>query len=241
MVLAIPGRAQCRELVCSRGSGEDNGAVVALNEWNIQSRAHACQACNKSFADKETYHTLLFDEHSHFVRLDICGHCWRTQYQQHEGVRNGFVSYWHGVYEAPPVAPPEPIKKEAAETLLRRVIELRDPAFSAAAFILAVMLERKRILKVKEQIVREGRRTIIYEHPKSGDLYTIIDPHLQLNQLTAVQHQVMDLLEHGLPEKYPPAPDASAAVEPAQAGPEAAPAEPGPEPEANPAPPEAAS
>ena len=72
------------------------------------------------------------------------------------------------------------------------------------------MLERKRILKVKEQIIREGQRIFIYEQPKTGDVFTIADPNLRLDQLEQVQRDVAALLEHGL---NPPAPaiDASAA------------------------------
>ena len=35
-----------------------------MTEWNIQARAHACEACGKAFVDQESYHTLLFDEKS---------------------------------------------------------------------------------------------------------------------------------------------------------------------------------
>jgi hypothetical protein len=59
------------------------------------------------------------------------------------------------------------------------------------------MLERKRLLKVKEQIVRDGARVFIYEQPKTGDVFTVRDPNLQLDQLEDVQRQVADLLEHG--------------------------------------------
>ena len=68
------------------------------------------------------------------------------------------------------------------------------------------MLERKRLLKVKEQIRSEGKRIFVYEHPKNGDVFTIPDPDLQLNQLDDVQRDVADLLEHGLPgDSAPPA------------------------------------
>ena len=169
-----------------------------MNEWNIQSRAHGCQACERAFEDQQAYHTLLFDEKQQFHRLDVCETCWRDQYSQGAGDRKGFISYWSGVYEAPPAAPPDPIAKENAESLLRKLIELNDPKYAAAAFILAVMLERKRLLKVKEQLVREGQRVFLYEQPKTGDLFTIPDPNLQLNQLDQVQKDVADLLEHGL-------------------------------------------
>jgi hypothetical protein len=51
---------------------------------------------------------------------------------------------------------------------------------------------------VKEQIVRDGKRVFIYEHPKTGDVFTIADPDLRLDQLEQVQRDVAQLLEHGL-------------------------------------------
>lgn len=180
-----------------------------MMDWNIQSRGHACQACGKSFADQETYHTLLFDDKAAFQRVDICQKCWEVQFSHGGRERKGFISYWQGVYEAPP-PPSDPIQKETAESLLRKLIELNDPHYIAAGYILAVMLERKRLLKVKEQLVRDGQRVFVYEQPRTGDLFTIVDPNLQLNQLEAVQHDVASLLEHGLyPNQTPPAPSAA--------------------------------
>ena len=180
-------------------------------DWNIQSRAHACEACGHGFSDKETYHTLLFDERAAFRRIDICQNCWQAQYSEGARERKGFVSYWHGVYEAP-TPQPEPIQKETAESLLRKIIELYDRQYIPAAYILAVMLERKRVLKVKEQVVRDEGRVFIYEHPKTGEVFTILDPNLQLNQLETVQHDVAALLEHGLGGAVSAAPPALAAA-----------------------------
>ena len=187
-----------------------------MNEWNIQSRAHACQACEQPFTDKQAYHTLLFDERQQYQRIDVCERCWSEQYSQGAKDRKGFISHWQGVYEAPPPAPPEPIRKENAESLLRKLTELNDPAHLPATFILAVMLERKRLLKVKEQIVNEGKRVFVYEQPKTGDVFTIPDPNLQLNQLEAVQRDVAELLEKGLnpPPPSPPAEVVSVPPEP---------------------------
>lgn len=181
-----------------------------MTDWNIQSRAHACEACGRAFVDKEAYHTLLFDEKADFRRTDICQSCWQKQYSEGGRDRKGFVSYWQGVYEAPPPRT-DPIQKETAESLLRKLIELKDPKNIPAGYILAVMLERKRLLKVKEQVVRDGQRVFIYEQPKTGDVFTIIDPGLQLNQLEAVQHDVAALLEHGLNPPPPASPEPVAA------------------------------
>lgn len=167
-----------------------------MNEWNIQSRGHACEACQQPFTDKQVYHTLLFDLAPDLRRSDVCEPCWQKQFAD-AAIQKGLISRWQGTYEAPtPVV--EAIQKENAETLLKKLIELNDPRYIPAGFILAVMLERKRILKVREQIVHEGKRTFIYEQPKTGEVLTITDPGLHLNQLEEVQRDVAHLLEHGL-------------------------------------------
>src|ERR1043166_2493192 len=137
-----------------------------MNEWNIQARSHVCQTCEKPFSDKAPYHTLLIEDKQELRRMDVCTACWEGQYSQGMSDRKGFISHWQGIYQAPPPAPVDPIQKETAETLLRKLIELDDPTHGPACFILAVMLERKRLLKVKEQIHREGRRIFVYEQPK---------------------------------------------------------------------------
>jgi hypothetical protein len=168
-----------------------------MNEWNIQSRAHACEACAQPFADRQPLHTLLFDEPPELRRMDVCENCWQNQFSQGARDRKGFISHWQGIYEAP-TPPTDAIHKDTAETLLRKLIEQNDPRYAHAGYILAVMLERKRILKVKEQIVRDGQRVFIYEQPKTGDIFTIADPNLRLDQLEEVQRDVAMLLEQGV-------------------------------------------
>jgi len=186
-----------------------------MNDWNIQSRAQACEACGKPFADQESYHTLLSEEKTELRRADICSGCWQQQFSEGARDRKGFISYWQGIYEAPP-PPTDAIQKETAETLLRKLVEQNDPRYVPAGYILAALLERKRILKVREEVVRDGKRTFIYEQPKTGDVFTITDPGPSMDQ-EGVQREVAALLEHGL---NPPAPPAETAPAPAQTEPE---------------------
>ncbi|HLX94572.1 MAG TPA: hypothetical protein VKU37_02395 [Verrucomicrobiae bacterium] len=174
-----------------------------MDNWNIQSRAVVCEACSRPFADREAFHTLLFDEHAENLRrMDVCEACWQSQFSDGARERKGFISHWQGVYEAPAPAV-DAIQKDTAETLLRKLIEQKDPRYVPAGYILAVMLERKRVLKVKEEVVRDGKRVFIYEQPGTGDIFTITDPALRLDQLETVQRDVAALLEGGL---NPPAP-----------------------------------
>ena len=165
-----------------------------MNEWNIQARAHACQACEKPFADQEHCQTLLLEERHQYVRMDVCEKCWETQYSEGAGDRKGFISQWRSVYHLPPAAPPDAIHRQTAEDLLRKLIAAGQPKDGPVCYILAVMLERKRILKVRQQFERDGARVFIYEQPRTGDIFTITDPNLHLDQLEEVQRDVTRLL-----------------------------------------------
>lgn len=168
-------------------------------EWNIQPRAHACHDCGRAFKKGERLHTLLFEVRQAYRRLDVCEGCWQSQHAQGSNHRRGFISHWVSQYEPPPPAPPEPIARENAESLLRKLAARNTPEYAGSVFILAVMLERKRVFKAKAQTRDNGRRLLIYEHTQTGEIFPIMDPELRLDQLDAVQQEVAQLLEHGLP------------------------------------------
>jgi hypothetical protein len=167
-------------------------------DWKIRSRSSKCQACEAPFADGQVYHTLLFAEKDENVRTDVCRDCWDGQYGQGASDRKGFISHWTGKFQVPPPPPPEPIQKETADSALRKLIELQNPEYNPICFILATMLERKRLLKVREEFASEGKRGFVYEQPKTGDIFTILDPELKLNELQEIQHDVALLLEEGV-------------------------------------------
>lgn len=166
-----------------------------MTEWDIQPRAHACTGCQQPFTDKQPYHTFLSMAATGYARRDLCGTCHAA------ASREGVLSYWQGEYKAPPPPAPEPIQKETAETLLRKLVESTDPGHSAARYILAVMLERKRILKHRDTVAdAEKGDLLIYEHAQSGESFTVPDPHLRLDQLQEVQAHVAELLSPSAPK-----------------------------------------
>ena len=168
-------------------------------DWHFRSRSHQCNECEAAFEDEQPYHTILFRGMESLERRDICPGCWTKNHKAEPGKLGGYISHWQGVYEVPPPPPPEAIQKDNAETLLKKMIEQNDPEHTEACFILAVMLERKRVIKNKDQVRQpDGKRLLIYEHTKNGDVFTILDPALKLTDLGQVQAKVAELLEHGL-------------------------------------------
>ena len=102
----------------------------------------------------------------------------------------------------------EAVKKENAESLLRKLVAKENDEDLRAVFILAVMLERKKILVERDvQISEEGRILRVYEHRKTNESFLIIDPELQLDELEQVQTQVILLLGGKLRNATPKSPE----------------------------------
>ena len=172
-------------------------------EWNIRPRGRVCAVCGQAFTDGQLCVSVLRDLPEVFERRDYHSGCWRDEQRDWQP-----FSVWEGAYQAPPaVVKEEPVRKDAAETLLRRLITLDDPAMRNAAYVLAVMLERGKQLVEREARPQEGGSIVrVYEHRRNGDVFTVVDPRLRLEELGEVQRQVVALLGGGAPAQGAPAP-----------------------------------
>src|SRR5688572_30379820 len=112
-------------------------------DWTIQRRAERCAATGQPFRAGEYFYTLLFDDDGGFRREDLSEAAWQAR--SAEGPRP--FSFWRAKFEPPPPPPPEPLAKESAEDLLRRYMAEESADHANARYILAVMLERKKMLK----------------------------------------------------------------------------------------------
>ena len=154
----------------------------------IKHRSDVCTATKRPFAEGEYFYTLLFREADGFRREDLSEEAW--------AVRNENIqpfSFWRSRFEPAPATPPDPLGKETAEELFRRLMASKD-APPNACYVLAAMLERKRMLKqVKTESNGDGR-ILVYEQPITGDVFLVRDPQLRLDELEEVQTEVANLL-----------------------------------------------
>ena len=164
-------------------------------EWSIQSRADRCAATQAEFGDGEFFYTLLFEEKDGFRREDLS----ETAFQQRPPEAPAPFSFWRAKYELAPPPPPEALGKQTAEDLLRRYTEDNSAQHTNVRYILALMLERKRMIKEIEVKTAENGQTLrIYENPKTNEVFIIPDPGLKLSQIAEVQAEVADLLKGGV-------------------------------------------
>ncbi len=162
------------------------------HEWNIRPRSGACVVCGRKFEAGEECVSALFNiPETGFERRDYCAGCW-------EGRVDGGTpfSQWQGASTPPrdEQAGREPIAHETAEGLLRRLIDIGDPANTNVIYILAVMLERKKQLIERSAIPSEAGIVRFYEQKGTGDTFQILDPQISLDAIPAVQQQIIGML-----------------------------------------------
>ena len=74
---------------------------------------------------------------------------------------------------------------------LRRLIAEKTDASANARYILALMLERRKILRPVES---RHPGLLVYEHVESGETFILPDPGLSLESLPAIQGEVYAML-----------------------------------------------
>ena len=134
-------------------------------DWPIKQRSEICNATHRPFTAGEVFYTLLYREGDGFRREDLSEEAWRDR---NENIQP--FSFWKTKFEPAPPPAPEALPKENAEQLFRRLIAQPEPPANAC-FVLAVMLERKRVLKQVRTEIANGDRLLIYEHRENGDVF----------------------------------------------------------------------
>ena len=158
------------------------------SDWPIKPRSETCAVTQRPFTAGETFYTLLYRDANGFRREDLSEEAWRN--------RNDNIqpfSFWKSRFEPAPPRDAEPLPKENAEQLFRRLIVQPERSVSAS-YVLAAMLERKRVLKQVGSESSESGRVLVYEHVRHGDVFIVDDPQLRLADLERIQAEVMQLL-----------------------------------------------
>lgn len=155
-------------------------------DWEIRKRSEVCTQTQHPFQEGEFFYTAIFREGDGFRREDLSEEAWLARPEA-----DAPFSFWRSKFEMPPPPPPEPLGKQDAESILRKLIEENSKDTRNARYILALMLERKRLLKPMESTDPD---VLVYERAGSGETFLIPNPRLSLAQVPEVQKEVTSLL-----------------------------------------------
>jgi hypothetical protein len=179
--------------------------MAFAESWHVRSRSRECAATQQPFADGDTIITALFPdpESSGYLRRDYSLEGWESLPADAETP----FSFWKSRYAAPSGEETvNPMEKLSAEEILRRLVDEDKEHTENTRYILAVMLERQKLLRETDNQRTPNGILRVYEHRKTGEVYLIRDPDIPLAEVEAVQNEVVVLLENNgeLPEPVMP-------------------------------------
>jgi len=180
--------------------------MAIAEPWHVRSRGRECAATQRPFIHDEPIVTALFPdpESSGYLRRDFCVEGWQTLQESGEVP----FSFWRTTFAAPVNHEAEnAAERLSAEEILRRLVEEDEDHTENTRFILAVMLERQKILRETDSQRTPNGILRVYEQRKTGEIFIVKDPDIPLSQVEAVQNEVIILLENNgrSPEPTEPA------------------------------------
>lgn len=167
---------------------------MALQEsWHVRNRSRECSITQTPFTEGQPIVTALFPdpESSGYVRKDFCEEAWAQRSTEDEVP----FSSWRTKFLPTPSNDSQPVvTKQSAEDLLKQLVEEDLEHTENTRYILAVMLERQKILRETDTQPTASGILRIYEHRKTGEIFIVKDPNIPLDEVEKIQIEVMELL-----------------------------------------------
>ncbi len=161
--------------------------------WSIKSRARECAVSGEAFVSGQKIRAAIFPDpdSSGYLRKDFTQEAWEAREEEETP-----FSTWLTTYEPPVIEEKtEDVVDQDPETLLKKLVEEDEEYTENARYILAVMLERQKLLRETDTQEVPSGILRVYEHRKTGDVYIIKDPQIPLSDVDRVQEEVRELLD----------------------------------------------
>ncbi len=157
-------------------------------EWRLGRHAPACQSCEAAFEPEADYYTVLTETNEEFDRLDLCPSCFARRAECPED-----VFFWKGRRPAAKEAGERRVDFQAVKAFLKKSRTETSLAYLQLNYVLALILVRKKMLRIKEMSSR-GRQDYLRVHfTKEDEVFEIPVPELRESDVTEVQNNLMDL------------------------------------------------
>lgn len=159
-------------------------------EWEVPKRSNACTACGRPFVDGEALAAYLQADGESYARRDQCLACdppsdppplgtWRTR-------------------AALPSATGPVFDREGLFALLAGLGAASDPQPQRLRFVLALLLWRRKTLKLEDTRNDPDGELWIFRSTRSDDRYEIRRPDLDEGQAEQLSAQLEQLLAGGV-------------------------------------------
>lgn len=146
-----------------------------------------CAATGRELQERETYWSVLYDRPEGLERLDYSEEAW-------QGPPTDALAVWRTQVPVREEKPQPLVDENVMLEVFTQLAEADEPEKINFRYILALLLMRKRILKLEDTARDGGREILVFSCKRTESTYRVVDPHLTEDQIAGVQQQVGRIL-----------------------------------------------
>jgi hypothetical protein len=156
-------------------------------DYEIQRCSRRCSATERELKDGETCYSVLVAEGGQVVRRDYSAEAW-------QGPPEDAVGWWKSTVVDPNAGRPHWAPNDVMLSYFERLME--DPAAEDARYVLALLLVRRRVLRVEAHEQDHAGRATLVLHSSRGECdYRVAEMLPTPERAAAIQQQLAELLQ----------------------------------------------
>jgi hypothetical protein len=159
-------------------------------DYEIQRCSRRCAATDRELKNGEICFSVLVPEGAAAVRRDYSADAWH-------GPPESAIGWWQTTIVDPHAGRPHWAPNDVMLNYFERLLE--DPSAEDARYVLALLLVRRRVLRVEgHEQDAPGRDTLVLYCSRNEAQYRVVEVMPTPERTAAIQHQLAELLQtHG--------------------------------------------
>lgn len=159
-----------------------------VEDWEISRTTGKCAASDRPLAEGESYYAVLMETAAGFERRDYAVDAWR-------GPPEGTFCYWRGRV---PIREKKPGSYAVDTVILSQLFvqleETQSEPKQQLRFVLALLLMRKRLLKMDRSVQEEGQEYWMMRMTSDQSVHRVLNPRLAAPQIERLSAQLTAIL-----------------------------------------------
>jgi hypothetical protein len=161
--------------------------VVLMLDYQIQPSTRRCSVTGRELQAGEKVYSVLLEEDGKFVRKDFGAEAW-------QGPPQHAFSFWVGRVSAGDQKRRSPIDDELLLDCFGRLEGQIETERVNFRFVLALLLMRKRRLKLQEARTEDGQEVLYLRCNQTGLEHRVVNPNLSEAETAVVQQDLFRAL-----------------------------------------------
>jgi hypothetical protein len=156
-------------------------------DWQMPRPGTACASCAHAFEPGETFRACLYDVRAGYERRDYCANC-------SPPAEPPALATWQTRRPIPATKKNQPFDRAAMYEFFRRLEADPRPDKAQFRFVLALLLWRKRVLKLDRSLTVGEHEEWEFSVPAIGEVHRVARPELAEDELERLSGQLEQLL-----------------------------------------------